>query len=46
MEFIHHYEREYNIAGGNFKITGLELHRSLSEHPLATQVLRKRKNEK
>jgi MFS superfamily sulfate permease-like transporter len=44
MEFIHHFEREYNIAGGNFKITGLELHRSLSDHPLATQVLRKSKN--
>lgn len=43
MEFIHHFEREYNIAGGNFKIIGLDLHRSLSEHPLATQVLRKSK---
>jgi MFS superfamily sulfate permease-like transporter len=37
MEFVHHFEHEYNAKGGNFKITGLENHKALSEHRLATR---------
>lgn len=37
MHFAHHFEHRYNEKGGNFKITGLENHKTLSDHPLATR---------
>jgi MFS superfamily sulfate permease-like transporter len=37
MEFVHHFEHEYNAKGGNFSIQGLENHKALSEHRLATR---------
>lgn len=37
MAFITHFEREYNERGGDFRITGLENHKSLSDHPLSTK---------
>lgn len=39
MAFITHFANRYNEEGGQFKITGLERHRALSHHPLATQKL-------
>jgi MFS superfamily sulfate permease-like transporter len=39
MAFISHFEKEYNLNGGDFKIKGLEKHKSLSDHPLATKKL-------
>lgn len=41
MSFIHHFEREYNLAGGEFNILGLELHKPMSNHNLATHKLKK-----
>jgi MFS superfamily sulfate permease-like transporter len=38
MHFVHHFEHKYNAKGGHFKITGLEGHKALSEHPLATRI--------
>jgi len=37
MEFVHHFEHEYNAKGGDFKIRGLSEHKALSEHHLATR---------
>lgn len=37
LEFITHFQKEYNENGGHFKITGLEGHRSLSKHPLSAK---------
>ena len=37
MHFAHHFEHRYNEKGGNFKIRGLENHKALSDHPLATR---------
>lgn len=42
-EFVHHFEQEYNLAGGDFSIVGLENHRCLSSHPLCTKKLAKQK---
>lgn len=42
-EFVHHFEQEYNLAGGDFKVTGLEHHKCLSAHPLCTKKMVKRK---
>lgn len=42
MSFIHHYEFEYNEAGGKFVIKGIENHKQLSKHHLATRVLKKK----
>ncbi len=41
MAFVHHFEHEYNANGGNFMITGLQDHKALSNHPLATRVKKK-----
>ncbi len=37
MSFITHYANRRNEEGGQFKVVGLEQHRALSAHPLATQ---------
>ncbi|MCE3294800.1 MAG: sulfate transporter [Crocinitomicaceae bacterium] len=39
MAFISHFQREYNFRGGSFEITGLENHKSFSDHPLSTKKL-------
>lgn len=44
MAFVTHFEKEYNLNEINFKIIGLEKHKSLSNHPLATKKLKKNKN--
>ncbi len=40
MAFIHHFEHEYNANGGNFQIIGLENHKALSNHPLASRKIK------
>lgn len=40
MNFIHHFEYGYNENGGNFSIKGLDKHKALSNHHLATRVLK------
>ena len=42
LENLHNYKREHELNGGNFKVTGIERHKPLSEHPLAA---RKNKND-
>ena len=37
LEFITHFETRYNDQGGDFKISGLEGHKSLSNHPLSAK---------
>ncbi len=37
MEFIHHFAEEYNQAGGQCEIVGLEYHRPYSNHRLAAR---------
>lgn len=39
MAFITHFQNEYNFRSGDFQLTGLENHRSLSNHDLATKKL-------
>lgn len=39
MAFIEHFKSEYNLRGGDFKIVGLENHKSFSDHPLSTKKL-------
>lgn len=43
MHFIHHVQHQYNEDGGDFTIIGMEQHKSLSKHPLATRVLKLKK---
>lgn len=40
MAFITHFAKEFNANGGNFEITGLETHKTLSDHELATRKLK------
>ncbi len=37
LSFITHFSREFKHKGGEFEIIGLEVHRPLSPHPLATR---------
>lgn len=37
MEFIHHFTDEYNLAGGQCEIVGLDNHESFSDHHLAAR---------
>jgi MFS superfamily sulfate permease-like transporter len=37
LSFITHFAREYQHKGGEFEVIGLEGHRPLSPHPLATR---------
>ncbi|WP_349432512.1 SulP family inorganic anion transporter [Methylomarinum sp. Ch1-1] len=37
MEFIHHFSEDYQYAGGECLIIGLENHRAFSAHPLAVR---------
>ncbi|MBE0437397.1 MAG: SulP family inorganic anion transporter [Methylomicrobium sp.] len=37
MEFVHHFAEEYNQAGGQCEIVGLEYHRPYSKHFLAAR---------
>jgi len=37
MEFIHHFTDEYNRAGGQCQIVGLDEHRAYSKHHLASR---------
>lgn len=39
MAFITHFQKEYNERGGAFLLKGLEQHKSLSNHELATKKL-------
>lgn len=47
MSFIHHFQNSYRFRGGEFEITGLKNHRSLSKDEMATKKLirKPRKNE-
>ena len=40
LHFVHHFGHTYDARGGQFRITGLETHKALSEHPLATRKKR------
>ena len=42
MEFIDHYQHDYENNGGIFTIRGLENHVKLSNHRLATRKLSKK----
>ena len=42
MNFIRHFEFEYNENGGTFVVQGIEHHKPLSNHHLATRVLKKK----
>jgi MFS superfamily sulfate permease-like transporter len=42
LENLHNYKREHELNGGNFKVTGIERHEPLSNHP---QAARKGKND-
>lgn len=37
MEFVHHFARDYERAGGSCEIKGLEQHTPASAHPLASR---------
>jgi MFS superfamily sulfate permease-like transporter len=37
MEFIHHFTHEYNLAGGQCEIVGLDNHESFSNHHLSAR---------
>jgi MFS superfamily sulfate permease-like transporter len=37
FESLHHFAEDYNQDGGEFKIIGLEKHKALSDHPMATR---------
>ena len=41
MHFVHHFQHEYLDSGGKFRITGLDKHKCLSNHELATRKLKK-----
>ena len=41
MEFIHHFEEEYNQHGGAMKITGFQEHKAFSSHPMAARKKKK-----
>jgi hypothetical protein len=41
IDSITQFQKEYTKEGGNFKIIGLENHRSLSNHPLSTKIIKK-----
>ncbi len=43
MNFIHHYEFEMNEQKRDVKLIGFENHKPLSNHPLATRVLKIKK---
>jgi MFS superfamily sulfate permease-like transporter len=40
LSFINHFAGEYNYRGGDFRIVGLENHKSFSNHPLSTKKLK------
>lgn len=44
MAFVNHFMKEYNGQGGDMQLVGLEKHRPLSDHPLATRKLKTRSN--
>lgn len=44
MAFINHFMKEYNGRGGDMRLVGLEKHKPLSDHPLATRKLKTRSN--
>lgn len=44
MAFVHHFEHQYIAHGGAIAISGMENHRTLSDHPLATRRLAKNQN--
>ncbi|PIQ26284.1 sulfate transporter [bacterium (Candidatus Blackallbacteria) CG17_big_fil_post_rev_8_21_14_2_50_48_46] len=37
MEYVHHYAKDYKREGGICEINGLDQHKSISEHPLASR---------
>jgi MFS superfamily sulfate permease-like transporter len=37
LAFIYHFQKEYNSGDGSFKIIGLENHKALADHSLATR---------
>ena len=39
MSFLHHFQNSYRFRGGDFRITGLQHHRSLSKDEMATKKL-------
>ncbi|MCF8460370.1 MAG: SulP family inorganic anion transporter [Flavobacteriales bacterium] len=39
MAFVTHFQREYNERGGEFQLTGLDNHKSFSDHPLSTKKI-------
>ncbi len=40
MAFVTHFAKEFNANGGDFQIKGLESHKTLSDHELATRKLK------
>lgn len=42
MENLHHFQHDYNAAGGKVQITGLEEHRPVSSHLMAARKKQKR----
>jgi MFS superfamily sulfate permease-like transporter len=43
ISFLTHFQNEYNFNGGQFEISGLQFHKKLSDHELATRKLMKTK---
>lgn len=41
MEYVHHFSKDYEREGGSCQIKGLEQHRAISEHPLASRKRQK-----
>lgn len=38
MENLEHFKNDYELSGGTVKFIGLENHKALSDHPLATRI--------
>ncbi|MGD1894214.1 MAG: SulP family inorganic anion transporter [Cyclobacteriaceae bacterium] len=43
LEYLHEYAEKYNRNGGEFHLTGLDVHKTSSHHPFALHVLKKPK---
>ncbi|MBY0432817.1 MAG: SulP family inorganic anion transporter [Cyclobacteriaceae bacterium] len=39
MEFLHHFEEEYHLSGGQLAVQGFDYFQHFSNHPLATRKL-------
>lgn len=41
MENLHHFEHDYQLSGGKVEITGMENHKPVSDHPMASRRVAK-----